>query len=418
MSALQFAASPTNNSEKANYNHLVLDIVWFGLAMPAIDRFREVYAIRLGADANQLTLLASLPALVLLFASSLAGRWMSRYSNSTQAVFWPGIGFRLAFLLPALTAFMPASFQLHWLTLAIILPSLAQGISAVGFVVMMRESVHEKKIAPLHSHRMMALNITVALSGLAMGFWLERVPFPYNYQSIFVVGFIFALMSLWHVNRVRVLPELVSRPVAQQIQLVNPWRSKSFQVVVFVVALSFMSFTAIKPLISLHLIKNLGANEWYISMFGLADLAAGAIIAIFVSRISQRFGNRYMIAMGLVGTGISALLIATTHNLNMSLVASAISGASWMMVNIGQFAFFSEMTPVDHKERFTTAYHQVVFLAMFIGPLIGKLLGSEGTSLVTVLLIGGVFRVFAGILTQVHIRSWFSRARQLHVIHR
>src|SRR5690606_23909870 len=132
--------------------HLVLDIVWFGLAMPAIDRFREVYAIRLGADANQLTLLASLPALVLLFASSLAGRWMSRYSNSTQAVFWPGIGFRLAFLLPALTAFMPASFQLHWLTLAIILPSLAQGISAVGFVVMMRESVHEKKIAPLHSH--------------------------------------------------------------------------------------------------------------------------------------------------------------------------------------------------------------------------------------------------------------------------
>ena len=411
MSAVRVVAN-TQNNEALNFRHFVFDVLWFGLAFPAIDRFRDIYAIRLGADATQLTWIASLPALMLLLMSSIAGRWMSRYSNSRDSIRIPGIIFRLVFLLPALTAFIPAKFQLSWLILSVVLPAVGQGLAAVGFVVMMREAVSGGRIPALSGRRTMTMNASVAISGLAMGFWLEKAPFPFNYQIMFVVAFLISLISWWHVNQVKVIPELVTPP-APSSKRINPWKSSSFQLIAFIMAMSFMTFTAIRPLISLYMVNNLHANEWFLSNFGLVELAAGALIAAFSGPLIERIGTRSMIAIGLIGTGIAAFIIAGAHTLPMTLISAAIGGAAWTIVNIGQFSFFSQMTPTEHKEPFTTAYHQVAFLAMFIGPLIGRLLTTGNIPIITALCIGATLRVLAGILTQIHPRQWVTRAMQI-----
>ena len=79
----------------------------------------------------------------------------------------------------------------------------------------------------------------------------------------------------------------------------------------------------------------------------------------------------------------------------------------------GIFAFFSEMTPAREKSAYTTAYNQVVFLSIFIGPIIGKLLSNTGMPLVTIILVGALLRLSAGVLTQMHPRAWFARAQAL-----
>lgn len=400
-------------TENANFRHFVYDVVWFGLALPSIDRFREVYAIRLGADVTQLTWMASLPALVLLIASSVAARWMSRYASREEAIRVPGIIFRLAFLLPALTAFFPTNLQFIWLILSVLLPAIGQGVAAVGFVVMMREAISGEKIPMLSGRRMMSINITVALSGLAMGFWLERAPFPFNYQAMFVVAFILSLGSWWHVNQVRTIPELVVIPETPSPQRVNPWKTPAFQLIATLVTMSFITFSAIRPLISLYMVNTLHADEWFFSNFGLVELAAGALVASLTGYIVKRMSNRTMIAVGLAGTGIAAFVIAMAHTLPFTLISAAIGGASWTIVNIGLFSLFSHSTPTEHKEAYTTAYHQITFLALFIGPMIGRLLSGGDFPLATALVIGGVLRVIAGVLTQSHPRLWINRIFKL-----
>ncbi|MCA0456442.1 MAG: MFS transporter [Chloroflexi bacterium] len=401
-----------SSKEKSNFHHLVMDVVWFGLAISAIDRFREVYAIRLGADTTQLTLLASLPSLVLFVTSSVANRWLKRYASSKDAIKFPGLIFRLAFILPALTAFFPPELRLPWLILSVLLPAIGQGIAAVGFIVMFREAVSGSLVASLHTRRMMVINITVAISGLTMGFWLERAPFPFNYQMVFVVGFILSLISWRHVTKVEPLPELVTPPPAEPTQRVNPWRYPTFQVVAFIIVLCFMTFTSIKPMQSLYMVNVLHADEWFLSLFGLVELASGAFVALFTARVIARFGNRTMIAYGLIGTGIAAFIIASAQSLPITLLSAAIGGSAWTIVNIGQFAYFSEMTPHEHKEPFTTAYHQTVFMATFIGPIIGKLLTTGDLPMVSVLVIGAILRVTAGIMTQMHARTWYARVQK------
>ncbi|KAB2856956.1 MAG: hypothetical protein F9K46_13545, partial [Anaerolineae bacterium] len=61
--------------ERENFNHLVQDIGWFGLALPATTHFLSAFAIRLGASASLLGLMAAIPALIVLISAGLAGRW-------------------------------------------------------------------------------------------------------------------------------------------------------------------------------------------------------------------------------------------------------------------------------------------------------------------------------------------------------
>ncbi len=110
-----------------------MDIAWFGLAMAATSRFLSVFAIRLGADANDLGLMSSLPNLVLIVSSGMAVWWRLRYETSQRALTLPGVGFRMVFLLPALTPSMPEPLQIPWLILSVTLPAVPQGIAGAVF---------------------------------------------------------------------------------------------------------------------------------------------------------------------------------------------------------------------------------------------------------------------------------------------
>jgi Na+/melibiose symporter-like transporter len=277
----------------------------------------------------------------------------------------------------------------------------------------MREAISGGKFAALNGRRTMIMNISVAASGLAMGFWLERAPFPLNYQVMFVVAFLISMVSWWHVDRVKIIPELSTPSPSGNSQRVNPWKSGSFQLVAIIVALCFVSFTAIRPILSLYMVNTLHADEWFFSNFGLIELVAGALIAAFTVPLVNRFGNRTLIALGLVGTGVAALIIAAAQSLPVTLISAAIGGAAWAIVSIGQSSYFGEMTPTEHKEPFTTAYQQNAFISVLDGPIIGQLFISANMPMVTAICIGAGLRVAAGILTQARPRQWFSRALEI-----
>src|SRR5262245_55412940 len=85
--------------EQENYNHFVMDIAWYGIAVAATTRFIQFYALEIGATPMQLGLLASLPALVLMMSNAFSLWWRGLFSCSQTAVLLPGLTQRFAFLL-------------------------------------------------------------------------------------------------------------------------------------------------------------------------------------------------------------------------------------------------------------------------------------------------------------------------------
>ncbi|MBI5671239.1 MAG: MFS transporter [Chloroflexi bacterium] len=406
---MRLAIPPATSQEQSNFRHLVMDIIWFGLAFPALGRFLSVYAIHLGADADDLSLMTSLPALLLLGAASMSSWWLSRFSSTQRALLWPSLGFRLQFLLPALTPFMPADFQMIWLILCLTLTAIPQGLASVAFLVLLREAVSDQQMPPLLSRRSLALNVTVGLSGLGLGVWLERAPFPFSYQAMYVVAFALVLVSFWHVMQLRLLPV----PKIKSETSGNPWRSPAFRRVGVVNGLMHLSFFSISALIPLHLVRNLGASESFMSVFALCELIAGALVALVASRIVYYTGNRTLVGLSIIGTAISALIIALSPHLHVTLLAAALNGASWTLAGIGLFSYFSSSTPIEHRATYTTAYTQIIFVAQFFGPMLGSSLSRGGVELVSILLIGAALRLAAGVLIQTHLPAWFKRTFNL-----
>jgi MFS family permease len=407
---MKSSAESTQSIEQANYQHLIWDVAWFGLALAATSRFLSVYAIRLGANDLQIGLLASIPAIMLAFSSSLGAWWRGHFENSVRAQFWPGLFFRMIFLLPFFAPFFPTQWQPIWLLAAASLPALVQGIAAVNFVILIRESVSDRLITPLMSRRSLAVNVCVAIGVLVFGVWLEKAPFPLNYQVMFLAAFALSLGSQWRLCGIRVLypisgaarkPTQEAAPAPKPMPTQSAWRSPKFQQVALVAAILHIAFFSVQQVIPIHLVDNLGASEGFMALYGLAELSAGAAVGLLTTRIVRRIGNRNMIGLAMLGTALSAVVIALSPNMYFTLIGAALSGASWTAAAaVGLFGFFTENTPPEEMQRYAIAYHQAIGLALFVGPLIGGLLANGGMNLVVVLLLGAGIRLFGGALVE------------------
>jgi MFS family permease len=402
------------NIEHANYHNLILEVAWFGLALAATTRFLSVYAIRLGATPAELGWITALPFVVLLGSTAFSTRWRNKFSNSVAAIFLPSLGFRLVFLLPAFTPLFPHQWQPTWLIVATALTALPQGISATIFMSLLRDAIPEEKLTKLISRRNVGMNISLGISVLAFGFWLEQAPFPLNYQSMFLAAFVLAMMSQIVLMRVRVESSAPSAPVrVLPVMKDTPLHQHQFQKTLFVSVIIHLGFFAIVPVTPLHLVRSLGAAEGFMALFGLAEIGAAAIISIFTTQIAVAIGYRRMIGLAMIGTAVAALLLATAITPAIALLAAAISGAAWTTATVGLFGLFMHTTSnVSRADmtRYTTVYHQVIFVAAFIGPMIGSQLAQAGAPLLAVMLLGATLRLAAGtgVMAVDWLWTWFS----------
>lgn len=383
--------------ERANFNHLVMDIAWFAIALAATSRFLQFYAIRMGADSMAVSLMTSIPSLILVLSVGASAWWRSRYHDSTKAVLWPSIIFRFVYLLPAFAPFFPLEWRVIWLILGASLPAIGQGVSSSIFLVMMRETVASERIAPLLSRRNFALNIMLILGLLGFGFLLENVVYPLNYQIMFVLAFGFSMLSQWHIGQLHTIVPPNKPKKAKGRPIIELFKTRPFQSVAWATLISHIGFFAVIGVIPVFLTNNLGASESYIKNFGIVELLSGAGAMFVLEPMFKRFGTRGTMSIGLIITAFASLAIAIAPNLNFALLGAALTGAGWNLANVAILRFYTERTAANDINA-STAFHQVAFIAVAIGPLIGGTLASLGLPLVPVLLIGAALRLVVGIL--------------------
>ena len=367
-----------------------MDISWFGLALATTSRFLSIYAIHIDATPMEVAWITSLPSIVYLFTSMLGGWWRSHYPNSVKALFWPALGFRMSFFMLAFAPFLPLEWQPYWLIFAVTLPAIPQGIAGVVFLVMMREAVEPAHVAKLVGRRSIALNIAIAIGAVLSGFWLENVPFPVNYQVMFLVAFLATLVSFYHCNRVQTF---VPMPLPQSQSLSKVWRSPRLWNVAFTITIPYVAFFALVPIVPFFLVDVRGATEGFIAFYGLMELGGGAFASALVGRLLDRFGDRRLASYGMIGTAIAAVMIAVAPSNGITLLASAMMGGSWALASVALFSVMSNAAPDDQAMDYSTVYQQTIGLASFIGPILGSALAQGGVNLVTLLLLGAAIRM-------------------------
>jgi len=268
--------------------------------------------------------------------------------------------------------------------------------------------VRKERLTLLMVRRKLWMSVAIGAGTLLAGLVLEVLPFPLNYQIVFLVGSGGSLISLRHLIQVRV----ESREPAPSVPLVKlvaqQVYSQDTRSVVYVTLTAFISFYFIVGVIPVHL-ESLGASEGFIAIFGVVELLAAVASTVATVRLVRFFGNRSLVAISVMATAVAAAILGLTGNVWVTLIAAAVTGAAWTIADIAMFGYFAERTNTENVGA-TMFYNEMMYIGIFIGPLLGNSLLEFGMSTASVLLIGAGLRLTGGLL--IRAGAQFSKRAQ------
>lgn len=409
-----------------NFGHLYPDIAGYGILAGSAIAFISVYATRLGATGIQIGLLSAGPAVVSLLLSLPAGRWLEG-QVLTRAVFvtsiWNRAGYVALVILPWL---LPPAAQVWAVPIVVVLMAVPGTLISIAFNAMFADVVPPAWRALVVGRRSAVLAISMTATSLACGLLLDRLPFPLNYQVVFFIGVAGSALSSYHLWRLRpVSPALrVGRPILDAAQ---PGSLRFVDMLRNTLGLRFLARASARPLLRLDLlsgsfgrllvaylffylfqampvplfplfwVRNLHLTDGQISLAAALLNAATLISSLYLARISNRHGHRWVLVAGALLYGIYPLLTGLAKDVTLIWAASLLGGAIWGLAGGGLVNRLMEQAPEDDRPAHMALHNVVLNLAILAGSLLGPLFG-DWLGLRSALLLSAGLRVLAALL--------------------
>jgi MFS family permease len=417
---------PLDEQTRANFRHLYYDISWFGILAGSAMAFLGIYAARIGANSFQMGLISAGPGLVNLFVSLPAGRWLEG-KPLTQTTFRSAVLTRLGYLaiipLPWLLAASGQVWGLIWITLLMSIPGT---LVAISFNALFAETVSPEWRAHVVGRRNALFAIIVTITSLSSGLILDSVIFPLNYQIVFLLGVVGAMLSSYHVSRIRLPgePPIHIRSALDMLvrkssrRILDGWR-RFYPVRVanttgkpllrldllsgrfgpFLLAyLVFYTFQYVPlPLFPLYYVGNLHLMDGTISIGTALFYSAMMVISLGLNRLSAQRGHRFLLVSGALSFGFFPLLMFLAKDATLYLLANILGGGIWAVLNAGLVNRLMERVPVNDRPAHMALHNMALNLGILCGSMFGALLVTW-IGLKDVMLLSAGLRFVGGLL--------------------
>jgi predicted MFS family arabinose efflux permease len=364
--------------------------------------FMGIYAARLGATSLQLGLISASPAIVNLLFTLPAGRWLEK-QPLIYSSFWFAVLQRLwyiAFIL--LPWLLPAAGQVWAMIVITLLMSIPSTYLVIAFNAVFPSLVPADWMAHVLGRRNALVSIGLSIGALVSGQLLDRIDYPINYQIVFAIGAIGALLSSYHIGKLssdvepvppfyslvkwvklsgrsnltfgRRLPVLRSpQGEANKSLLRLDVLRSSFGLFMLSYLLFYTFQYALFPLIPLYFVNVLHLTDGAISLgTGLFHLVV-MMVSWRLASISARLGHKRLLVLGGILFGLYPLLIYLGHDATLYWVASFTGGIFWGLLGASLINRLMQRVPSDDRP----AYMAIHNMALNVGILAGSMLGPS-----------------------------------------
>ena len=365
-----------------NIWHLYQDVLWIGLAGVA-SRFTSVYAIRLGASDALIGLLSSLPALIVILLRLPAAQLVERTGDRVRLIAGSFLVTRSLFLVLALLPFLRLSHEAAIFVALVILMSLAAIVANAGWDSLFADVVPGRDRATVISVRSSLASAMAVVVVLLGGKWLDWIPFPWNYQAVFLLAFAGGMVSTYHVARIQPPPAgpLRERRARfrwhdiRQLFVGNPG-FKALVVASFVYQLG-MSLPS--PLYNIYFVRHLLATDGWIGLRATVGSLTPILAYRFWPRLVKRWGDRAVLVLCVPLTVFLPLGTGVFQSLTPQIFVMAWLGLFGPGVNLTRYNILLRVCPADRRPTAIGVYAIIANIAAFVAPLVGvRLMGLLG----------------------------------------
>ncbi|KAA5807301.1 MFS transporter [Thermoanaerobacterium thermosaccharolyticum] len=382
-----------------NYNIKMnlLNGITFSIGYNMIMPFIGIFAIKLGANNYEVSLINSLPALMALIGILPATIFINKSKNVFKFAYILEYITRAFYLLVALVPFM-SKFRPEAVVLFVGLLNLPAIVTGMCWQSFMSDLIPEEFRGKVFADRNIWTGLLGTASVFITGLLLDRIKFPYGYQIMFFIAFIFGILDSYYYSRFHYVADKKEKSILFIDSLKAIKQSKKF--IYFSLASFIFTFTWMMawPIFTIYKVDSLHANNMWMSISTIVGSVGSIITYKWWARLADRKGNG-------IALSISTLLIATIPALwakVTSLFVGAVidfyggmATAGYTMLSLN---WLLELLP-DHKEKmnYIAIYTIITQFAAFLSPIFGtwlyEVIGYEVFMYVTT-----VLRVLSSVL--------------------
>ena len=404
---------------RSNLRHLIWDIGWGGLLNGSTLSFMTIYAARIGANTTQIGLLTAMPAAINLILALPVGSFL-KHRQIDKSVFWSGVFQRVFYLfIVFLPLLMSDVLQVWMLILFTLLMSIPGSAIAVGFNALFAAAIPSRYRGVVAGRRNAIFSITSIISTIACGQILSVVAFPLNYQIVFAIGFIGALMSVVHIKFVHPVNDQFETEIETPSYTFEELTRKSKNILsriwlfiqrkLHVEILRGPFARSLGLLTIFHMVHYLSIPifpVFTVNVLGLSDDVLSLGNALFyitmffgstqIGKLTNLFGNKKLTGIGICMLGLYPAFLSFAQGPFLYYLASFLGGFAWALVNAAMINYLLEKVPsadrTGYLAWFIVGSNAAILIGTLVGPIVGNLLG-----LTVALLIFAILRTSSGI---------------------
>lgn len=391
------ASSPLRH----NFAHLYADVAWFGVLAGSTLYFQLIYTARLGASSFQIGLISAGPAIIALLLTLPAGRWLEG-KHLIKVTFVSSLAQRSWFLLFAVLPWLFPDPDQIWAVVGISLVMAVPGVLlAIAFNATFADIVPSEYRGEVVGRRNALVAISLMLTNVFCGQVLDRIAFPLNYQVVFGLGALGALMSSYHIGKLKPLEADVNsipfRPTGGQALLRLDLLQGSYGLFMLTY-LIFYTFQYLPiPLFTLAFVNGLKLTDGQLSLGNSVFYLLMTLVSLGLGYLSQRLSHRKLLVSMAVLFMHYPLLLGIVWQQSIFWVISATGGAVYGLLSGALINRLMERVPENDRPAHMALHNLALNLGILIGSFTGPLLG-EFFELRIALLLAGVLRLAAALL--------------------
>jgi len=396
--------------QERNALYLYATSASFGPIQAGIGAYLTVFLVRLGASAQQIGWLASVPAMVSMILIIPAGFVAERVRDQVRLRTFGTIVMRST---PLLMAIAPLIFALSSI------PNVAVGLMALhaaglalampAFMTVMSDAVAPKHRSRVNGTRWALLNVVGAVLVPFFGRMLDVVEFPGNYQILFIFSFIGGIGNVYFFSRVKVPPlEVRERERWRPSHLGEGFQSyissirgeRKFVLLLLGTAAFRVALNMPLALFSLYWVNELRVSDGLIGLRETAAYAALVVGYLAWGRWAPKTQQRKQLTAGVLLLGLYLIATGLIPSAVWLVPVALVWGLAMSGVNIGLFNVMLASAPKEKMPRLAAVLNLVASAAASVGPLLGVAL-SQATSIRTAILIIGALTILSTIPLRV-----------------
>jgi MFS family permease len=367
-----------------NLRYLVIEMFWAAIFTGCVS-FNAAFMIRLGGSNLLISLLTSGAALINALATMPFAALLERTVRRKPLLIGSLTLLRLGHLGLIVIPWL-AGWHAETMLLLLLLLNVPVALFTAGWLPLLAEIIPLRRRAKVFSSRNITLGITVTICTFLFGIWLDRAPYPFNYQLLYALAVVSSSLSTVYVARIVMPDSTVVAPAQRQplsrkllrelIDAHRPFANIIFNTLIFNIAV----WMAV-PLQPIYFVRTLGASNAWLGLW-LGLVSGGTILGnlLWTRQIDKR-GAIWALLRATALSSAYYFLIGTFPNLTLILLFALLAGLINPGVELSHLNVLFEVCPAERRATYMGAYVTAMNVGAFIAPLavapLTELIGAQ-----------------------------------------